>query len=116
MANSPAKCRAVANGDLRKQDVDTGDPFLRPDGHQAQAQTKLEAELAAARQHLEIRGAANLVISQWRDELRRRVQRLELTAELIGVDADEEAALRADVERYKRACRALRWSPSGRRS
>jgi hypothetical protein len=79
------------------------------------AQEQLADELARARDHLEIRGVANLIIAEWRDELCRRAQRMELAAELIGVDADEEAALREEVQRYKRTCLALHWSPSARR-
>jgi hypothetical protein len=77
-------------------------------------QARLLAELAAARRHLEYRGEANRVIAQWRDELRRRIQRADLEAELIGLDEVEHQALRDEVRRYKRLCAALGWSPSGR--
>jgi hypothetical protein len=72
-------------------------------------------ELARAREHLERRAEANIVISEWRDELRRRIQRADLEAELIGLDEVEHQALHDEVQRYKRLCRAIDWSPAGRR-
>src|SRR6478672_3980719 len=81
----------------------------------ASSPKQLVAELARARHHLERRAEANLIISEWRDELRRRIQRADLEAEFIGLDADEHQALHDEVQRYKRVCRALGWSPAGRR-
>jgi hypothetical protein len=73
----------------------------------------LVKELAAARQHLEMRAEANEVIAAWRDELRVRMARSRLKAELIGIDDEEHDALVAEVGEFKRLCAALRWT--GRR-
>ena len=70
-------------------------------------------ELAAARQHLEMRAEANEVIAAWRDELRVRIARSRLKAELIGIDDNEHDALVAEVGEFKRLCTALGWT--GRR-
>jgi hypothetical protein len=92
------------------QDCDHLNSEIRPD------KQALLDELARVREHLERRAAANEIISLWRDELRVRAQRMHLVAELVGVSAEEQDALHDEVQRYKRTCRALNWSPSGRRS
>ena len=68
------------------------------------------AELAAVRKHLEHRAEANLVISQWRYELRTRLARARLKDQkLIGLHDEEHAALVAEVHDFKRLCRILGW-------
>jgi hypothetical protein len=81
----------------------------------ATKQQELADELAAARRHLERRAEANNIVADWRDELRRRLARTNLKAELIGIPADEHDALVNEVAEFKRLCAALGWSPQGRR-
>lgn len=79
-------------------------------------QEQLDAELAAVRKHLERRAEANQIISSWRDELRAKLARARLKHELIGLHSEEHDCLVAEVGDFKRLCRALGWSPSGRQS
>jgi hypothetical protein len=72
-------------------------------------------ELAAVRKHLEYRGEANIVIAEWRDELRKRIRRNRLRQELIGLPDEEHDAIVAEVGEYRRLCAAIGWSPSRRR-
>jgi hypothetical protein len=73
------------------------------------------ADLARARQHLEWRAEANDIVADWRDELRKRVARTSLKAELIGISAEEHDALVDEVAEFKRFCAAVGWLPAGRR-
>lgn len=75
---------------------------------------QLAEDLASVCRHLEYRGEANIFIAEWRDELRRRIRRLNLKAELIGITVEEHDAIVAEVAEFKRLCRALGWAPSGR--
>lgn len=81
----------------------------------APAGQTLVDELARAREHLERRAEANHIICQWRDELRTKIRRNQLRFELIGLCPDEHEQLVNEVAEYKRLCRAIDWSPAGRR-
>lgn len=76
---------------------------------------QVAADLAAARAHLEKRAQSNRIISSWRDCLRQKIERANLTAELVGLSEQEHDDLRGEVDRFKRVCRALSSDPSGRR-
>ena len=112
--NATKAAPAVAESDPRKSDRRGGtiNSTLSEAAPKAQ---HLLTELAAARQHLERRGEANIVIGEWRDELRRRIARTNLKAELIGITAEEHDAIVAEVDKFKRLCRALGWSMAARR-
>jgi hypothetical protein len=47
------------------------------------------------------------VIADWRDELLCRIQRAHLRFEFVGLDADEQEALAAEVAAFKQVCIAL---------
>jgi hypothetical protein len=104
---------ATGNGGAEQADDDGNcDPLHSEISPDKQA---LLDDLAAARQHLEYRGEANIVIAEWRDELRTRIRRNRLRQELIGLPDEEHDALVHEVAEYKRLCAAIGWSPAGRR-
>jgi hypothetical protein len=72
-------------------------------------QVELDAELDSARQHLDQRVEAMAVISAWRTELRAKIARARLCFELVGITDEEHAALRDEVEKFRRTCTLLRW-------
>ena len=47
------------------------------------------------------------VIADWRDDLLSRIRRAHLRFEFIGLDADEQEALAAEVATFKQVCIAL---------
>ena len=47
------------------------------------------------------------VIADWRNDLLSRIQRAHLRFEFIGLDADEQEALAAEVATFKQVCLAL---------
>ena len=121
--DGPRRCRRPTCGDAmldtkKHGSVPVGVQGAEPDGFgeterssstSTERQEQLAAELAAVRKHLEHRAEANLVISQWRDELRTRLARARLKYELIGLEDEEHAALVAEVHDFKRLCRILGW-------
>ena len=54
------------------------------------------------------------VIADWRDELRTKIQRAHLRFEFIGLDAEEQDQLNAEVEQYLEVCRCLYRATKGR--
>jgi hypothetical protein len=81
---------------------------------QADSKNQLLTELAAARRHLKNRTHNLEGICAWRDELRVRLARSQLRMELIGLSDEEQQRLVEEIDDYRRCCRALNWSPSGR--
>jgi hypothetical protein len=77
------------------------------------AQKQLLSELAAARRHLERRAYATVTMLDWKVELQRRIAIAESRFEAIGLDADEQHALQAEVDEFRRVARYLCWT--GRR-
>jgi hypothetical protein len=69
-------------------------------------------ELAAARRHLERRAHNNAVMASWKEELQSRLARAELRFEAIGLDDDEQAAIKAEVEEFRRVAKYLNWRPA----
>ena len=112
--NATQAAPAAAESDPRKSDRRGGTINSTLSEAATKAQHLL-TELAAARQHLEHRAEANIIIAEYRDELRRRIQRANLKAELIGITAEEHDAIVAEVDEFKRLCRALGWSTAGGR-
>jgi hypothetical protein len=49
------------------------------------------------------------VIADWKDDLRSRIRRALLRFELVGLNEAEQDQLAAEVEEFKRVCRALIW-------
>ena len=47
------------------------------------------------------------IIADWQDDLRSRIARGTLRFELIGFDPEEQAALEAEAQEFKRVCRGL---------
>jgi hypothetical protein len=52
------------------------------------------------------------IIADWREDLTRRARRAPLCFELIGLDADEDERLKAEVSDFVCCCRALMWRPA----
>jgi hypothetical protein len=50
-------------------------------------------------------------MSHWKVELQAKRRRLDLCAELIGVDAEEIEQLKQEVARFARCTRAIMWKP-----
>jgi hypothetical protein len=96
---------------------DADAPSFTPEADRNQASADLARARIALEQRaqLEQRADAYRIIADWRDELQKRVERITLTAELIGITDDEHYALVDEVDNYKRVCAALGWSPSGTR-
>jgi hypothetical protein len=46
-------------------------------------------------------------IAEWRDDLDSRLRRAELRFELVGLDAEEQELLHAEVETFKLVCELL---------
>ena len=75
---------------------------------------QLLRQLEAARQQLDRRTEALEIIAAWRDELRVRLARAELRAELIGLHGEEQHALAVEVNAFRRCCRGSVWPTRGR--
>ncbi len=56
---------------------------------------------------LEQRVADLEVIADWRDEIQSKIRRAILRFEFLGLDVEEQQALQAEVETFKRTCRWL---------
>jgi hypothetical protein len=69
-------------------------------------QAQLACELEAARQSLDRRTEAMAMIACWRDQLRRR---------LASANIDEFDELAIEVDRFKRHCKRVTWTPSSKR-
>jgi hypothetical protein len=61
-------------------------------------------QLAAARKRLEDLET----IADWREDLLRRIRQRQLIFELVTIGGEQDS-LRAEVETFKRCCRALAW-------
>ena len=100
----------TANGPREDDHAGQRDGFSNSKSSPKQ-QPRLRDELAAARQHLESRARNNEVMIAWRDELQRRIARSQLRFEAIGLHTDEQNALQAEVDEFRRVAAYLNWRP-----
>ena len=56
---------------------------------------------------LEQRIAVLEIIADWRDELQLKIRRAILYFEFVGLDAEEQERLEAEVETFNQICRCL---------
>jgi hypothetical protein len=54
---------------------------------------------------------ALVIMADWQDDILCRQRRLDLRAELIGIEPEEDEQLEAEVEQFKRCCRVLACRP-----
>jgi len=54
---------------------------------------------------------ALVIMADWQDDILCRQRRLDLRAELIGIEPEEDEQLEAEVEQFKRCCRVLTCRP-----
>ena len=100
----------TANGPREDDHAGQRDGFSNSKSSPKQ-QARLRDELAAARQHLESRARNNEVMIAWRDELQRRIARSQFRFEAIGLHTDEQHALQAEVDEFRRVAAYLNWRP-----
>jgi hypothetical protein len=53
------------------------------------------------------------IMSHWKVELQAKQRRLDLCAELVGVEPEEIEQLQQEVARFSRCSKAILWNPMG---
>ena len=92
----------LAGGNRAKETFNSGDPELRPSVYKLQVWSD----------RLERRIQCLAAMADWRDELQSRIRRAELRFEHVGLDADEQDALAAQVAEFNQVCCGLSAQPS----
>jgi hypothetical protein len=54
---------------------------------------------------------ALVIMADWKDDILRKQRRMDLRAELVGIEPEEDEQLEAEVEQFKRCCRVLTCQP-----
>ena len=78
--------------------------------YDSESNTKRPFKQEASFEVFKRRVVALETVADWQDDLNARINRAQLRFELIGFDIDEQRALYAEGQAFKRVCRALAYS------